>query len=117
MLESDKDSKGVAKKSEGQGESSKEGGKKEDIILTKNDNGQMTVKSATIEKLIERLLDPLVHGIFQSAFFNNQTFLDNHFTQTLLLNHKSICESQQLLNWIAANFKLNTKETLPQLLK
>ena len=32
--------------------------------MAKNENGQMTVKTGTIEKLIERLLDPLVHGMF-----------------------------------------------------
>ena len=30
--------------------------------MIKNDNGQMIVKSATVQKLIERLLDPLVYG-------------------------------------------------------
>jgi hypothetical protein len=34
-----------------------------EILYTKTDHGQNIVKAGTIEKLLERLLDPTAHGI------------------------------------------------------
>ncbi len=33
-----------------------------EILFIKNESGQSTVKSATVHKLVERLLNPMVHG-------------------------------------------------------
>ncbi|KAJ3302781.1 hypothetical protein HDV03_004598 [Kappamyces sp. JEL0829] len=77
-----------------------------DICLIKTESGQATVKCGTVAKLIERLLDPMIH--------------DNHYTQTFLLNYRAFCESHELLEKISNNFKSSdeaAKPALPQQLK
>lgn len=84
-----------------------------DIVFIKNDAGHVSVKLATLPKLVERLLNPLVHGFKLS-------YVDNHFTQTFLLNYKSIVDAHQLLQMITAPLRSDggvPKPAQPQVLK
>ncbi|KAJ8329055.1 hypothetical protein O5D80_003008 [Batrachochytrium dendrobatidis] len=74
---------------EGQQKQNKQDEKDEslgEIIFLKNEAGQKSVKAGTIDKLIERLVDPATY--------------DNQYLQALLLTHTVYIDSKELLERI-----------------
>nr|KAJ3420617.1 hypothetical protein HK105_005467 [Polyrhizophydium stewartii] len=75
---------------EGQQEQNKKDEKDEslgEIIFIKNDAGQKSVKAGTVDKLVERLLDPNTY--------------DNQYVQAMLFTHTVYMDSKDLLEKVA----------------
>jgi hypothetical protein len=71
------------------------------IVLLTSEAGHVSVKSATAERLVERLLDPNVHG--------KSLLSDTQFMQAFLLNFKLIIPADRLFQHIIDNTKQQTK--------
>lgn len=73
------------------------------------------MKGATSAKLVERMLDPAVHGKYlvnlcYSMVIRSQhrVILDHHFLQTILLTHKIFMSSKELLALIVGKYAEST---------